>query len=374
MKQIYDFFTLTGLPFDPPDKSQRRVEKAISEAVSKISSQLGRETLQLNRHAFQTQIDFLKQQSALINTEGWMEASKHFVELAAKRKEQECERIQFTASLLVQNGIRSLDKGVLRSIRLKTGLSIETLTQVLVKSGIDLLPDTYSDKLPKFSTNGERIQLEIEELRTAKDPNPNGPDTSRVTDLYVFAAYLMDDLEHADLYKNLSTSELKTIFDLAARKYSCRNDNLGKLCGSISASARLYVFNSDDNRKGYEALMLYHHVALQCLFDALKMLPSGILLQQDFAEKCIKLIGIFFPNYETALSIYNKEANLVEVPYVPHENNESSSTVTREGQISDKKHSKSRVYGIDLGATYSSISTLDDDGHANVIIKLGGRK
>lgn len=368
MKQTYDFFTLTGLPFDPPDKSQRHVEKAISEAVSKISSQLGREPQQLYRYAFQTQIDFLKQQSALINTAGWLEASKHFDELASKKKEQECEKVQFTASLLAQNGIRSLDKGILRSFRMKTGLSIETLTQVLEKSGINLLPGTFSDKLPKFPTNGERIQIELEELRATKDPNPNGPDTSRVTDLYVFAAYLMDDLGHADLYKNLSTSELKTIFDLAARKYSCRNDNLGKLCSSISSSASHYVFSSDDSRKGYEALMLYHHVALQSLFDALRILPSGILLQPDFAEKCVKLIGVFFPDYETALSIYNKEGNLTEVPYVPRENADSSADVYCEGKNVAPKCSKSRVYGIDLGATYSSISTLDDDGHPNVIV------
>lgn len=366
--KTYDFFTLTGLPFDPPDKSQRRVEKAISEAVSKILSKLGRETQPNCRDALQAQIEFLNQQSALINTAGWLEASKHFDELASKRKEQECDKMQFTASLLAQNGVRSLDKGILRSFRLKTGLSIEALTQVLEKFGIDLLPGTFIDKLPKFPLNGERIQIELEELRATKDPNPNGPDTSRVTDLYAFAAYIMDDLEHAELYKDLSTSELKTIFDLAARKYSCRNDNLGKLCGQISASASHFVFNSDDNRKGYEALMLYHHVALQSLFDALKMLPSGILLQPDFAEKCIKLIGVFFSDYDTALSIYNKEGNLVEVPYVPHNDIDNGSDDYRKDQAPGFKSSKARIYGIDLGATYSSISTLDDDGHPNVIV------
>lgn len=368
MMKTYDFFTLTGLPFDPPDKSQRRVEKAISEAVSKILSKLGRETQPNCRDALQAQIEFLNQQSALINTAGWLEASKHFDELASKRKEQECDKVQFTASLLAQNGVRSLDKGILRSFRLKTGLSIEALTQVLEKSGIDLLPGTFIDKLPKFPLNGERIQIELEELRATKDPNPNGPDTSRVTDLYAFAAYIMDDLEHAELYKDLSTSELKTIFDLAARKYSCRNDNLGKLCGQISASASHFVFNSDDNRKGYEALMLYHHVALQSLFDALKMLPSGILLQPDFAEKCIKLIGVFFSDYDTALSIYNKEGNLVEVTYVPHNDIDNGSDDYRKDQAPGFKSSKARIYGIDLGATYSSISTLDDDGHPNVIV------
>lgn len=368
MKQIYDFFILTGLSFDPPDKSQRRVEKAISEAASKISSKLGRETQQHCRDALQAQVDFLNQQSALINTVGWIEASKHFSTMAEQRKQREQERVQFAASLLVQNGITSLNEEVVRSFRQKTNLSAETLKQSFLQSGIELSSDSFYSRLPKFPAYGERILIDLDELRATKDQNPNGPDTSRVTDLYVFAAYLMDDLGHADLYKNLSTSELKTIFDLAARKYSCRNDNLGKLCGSISALASHNVFNSDDSRKGYEALMLYHHVALQSLFDALKMLPSGILLQPDFAEKCIKLIGVFFPDYDTALSIYNKEGNLSEVPYIPQDNADASADVYSKDRIVAFKRSKSRVYGIDLGASYSSISTLDDDGRPNVIV------
>ena len=368
MKQTYDFFTLTGLSFDPPDKSQRRVEKAISEAVSKISSKLGRETQQHCRDALQAQIDFLNQQSALINTVGWIEASKHFVTMAEQRKQREQERVQFAASLLVQNGITSLNEGVVRSFRQKTGLSAENLTQLLLQSGIVLSSNAFHSRLPKFPTYGERILFNLEELRATKDPNPNGPDTSRVTDLYVFAAYLMDDLGHADLYNNLSTGELKTIFDLASRKYSCRNDNLGKLCGSISALASHNVFNSDDNRKSYEALMLYHHVALQSLFDALKMLPSGILLQPDFAEKCIKLIGVFFPDYKTALAIYNKEGNLSDVPYLPNKSDETAGEENTPKQQGASKHSDSRIYGISFGTSYSAIATLCDAGIPEVIV------
>ena len=367
MMKTYDFFTLTGLSFDPPDKSQKRVEKAISEAVFKISSQLGCESQQLYRDAFQTQLDFLNQQSALINTAGWLEASKYFAALSAKRKKQECEKVQFAASLLAQNGIKSLDKRILQSLRMKTGLSIETLTQLLEKSGINLHPSDLSDKFPKFPMNGERIQIELEELRATKDPNPNGPDTSRVTDLYIFAAYLMDDLGHANLYKDLSTSELKTIFDLATRKYSCRIDNLGMLCCSISSSASHYVFNSDDSRKGYEALMLYHHVALQSLFDALKILPTGILLQPNFAEKCIKLIGVFFPDYETALAIYNKEGNLSDVPYLPSKSDEAAGVENTPKQQGASKHTDSRIYGISFGTSYSAIATLCDAGIPEVI-------
>ena len=367
MKQIYDFFSLTGLSFDPPDKSQRRVEKAISEAASKISSKLGRETQLHCRDALQAQIDFLNQQSALINTAGWVEASKHFATMAEQRKQREQERVQFAASLLVQNGITSLNEGVVRPFRQKTGLSEETLKQLFLQSGIELSSDAFYSRLPKFPTYGERILIDLDELRATKDPNPNGPDTSRVTDLYVFAAYLMDDLEHADFYKNLSTSELKTIFDLAARKYSCRNDNLGMLCCSISSSASHYVFNSDDSRKGYESLMLYHHVALQSLFDALKILPTGILLQPNFAKKCIKLIGVFSPDYETALAIYNKEGNLSDVPYLPSKSDEAAGVENTPKQQGASKHTDSRIYGISFGTSYSAIATLCDAGIPEVI-------
>lgn len=155
MKQTYDFFTLTGLSFDPPDKSQRRVEKAISEAVSKISSKLGRETQQHCRDALQAQIDFLNQQSALINTAGWVEASKHFATMAEQRKLREQERVQFAASLLVQNGITSLNEGVVRSFRQKTGLSAETLKQSFLQLGIELSSDAFYSKA--FSTRESKL-------------------------------------------------------------------------------------------------------------------------------------------------------------------------------------------------------------------------
>lgn len=315
LQQTYDFFSLTGLPFDPPVKTQRLIVKAILETVSKLSNNLDRETQQVQRETLQTKVEFLNQQAALINTAGWKEASKHFAAMAEQRKEKERRRVQFAVTLLAQNGFKSVNKGLVRSFGQKTGLSQDTIEQVIMKSGLKISPDVFIEKLPKFPTSGERLFSEIEKLRATKDPNPNGADTSKVTDLYAFAAYIMDDLAHANLYRELSTSELKTIFDLAARKFSLRNDDLGKLCHSISASARQFVFNSDDNRKGYEALMLYHHEALQSLFDAFKLLPDGILLQSGFAEYCIKLIGVFFPEYETAVSIYNKEGNLTEVSY-----------------------------------------------------------
>ena len=116
--------------------------------------------------------------------------------MADQRKQRERECVQFAASLLVQNGIMSLNEGVVRSFRQKTGLSAETLIQFLQQSGMELSSNAFYSRLPKFPAYGERILIDLEELRATKDPNPNGPDTSRVTDLYAFAAYLMDAQDH----------------------------------------------------------------------------------------------------------------------------------------------------------------------------------
>lgn len=367
MQKPSDFFSLTGLPFDPPVNSRVSVKKAILEAVTNLSKQRDCTTEISQRMVLQSKIDFLNDTISLYETIGWNEATKNLIEMAEVRRAYECERVRFTASLLVQNGVSNISKNALRVIHLKTGLSYETLLCLFKECGLQISAPEILNKYPKFPLNSDGVLSNLAALREIKNPNSSAPDSSLVTDLYTFAAYLIDDLEHANLYHELSTSEIKTIFDLAARKYAQRNDNLGKLCGSISAAARHYVFDSEENRKCYDALLNYKNSGLQSLFDALKMIPKGILLQPDFAEKCINLIRAFFPDYETALSIYNKEGNLMDFPYVPHVSDANHTLECSEDNSGEKRNSKSKIYGIDLGSTYSVISTLDDCGLPEII-------
>ena len=123
MRQNFDFFDLTGLPFDPPVQLQEQVAAAISNAVSVLSAQLGCQTQQLQRDLLREQLYFLKQQSDAIETEGWAEASKRFKTMADQKRERELAQVRSAASLLAQNDIKSLNKAVVRSFRQKTGLS-----------------------------------------------------------------------------------------------------------------------------------------------------------------------------------------------------------------------------------------------------------
>ena len=92
-----------------------------------------------------------------------------------------------------------------------------------------------------FLLNADRIYSELAALRRTKDPNPNGADTSVVDDLYSFAAYISNDTENIALYKAMDTKKLWEIFDPASRRYSQRNDDLGKLCGSLSAAGKKHM-------------------------------------------------------------------------------------------------------------------------------------
>ena len=123
---------------------------------------------------------------------------------------------------------------------------------------------------PKFPANIDRTHSDLVALRGTKDPNPNGADTSVVEDLYAFAAYLENDVASIPLYRDLDREKLWSIFNTASLRFSQRNDNLGKLCGQLSAAAKTNVFDSDENREAYNLYLVYRSEELTELFATLK--------------------------------------------------------------------------------------------------------
>lgn len=64
----YDFFDLTGLPFDPPEKSAKKVKAAIDKKVKELGASLGSETQQVKRDEMTEQIKLLNDARATILT------------------------------------------------------------------------------------------------------------------------------------------------------------------------------------------------------------------------------------------------------------------------------------------------------------------
>ncbi len=314
----YDVFDLVGLAFDPPETNARQVKKKLDQKKSELGSALGRETQQTNRDALQAQIDYLDGIAAkILSPDGKKLIDSAFQPLADQKTAVELSALSATVELLALTGGYTVTEATIRHYKKESRLSSEHVKKAFTDSGFEIIDKDPLAAFPRFPTNADRIFAELAALRGTKNPNPDGADTSVVTDLYVFAAYLSDDTENIALYRAMDTKELWAIFDPASRKYSQRNDNLGKLCGSLATAAKTYVFNSDENRAAYERHLVYRSEELTKLFSTMKKAPEATLLSAKFADPCIKIICGYFPEYDAALAIYNKEAGFTDRFYWP---------------------------------------------------------
>ena len=314
----FDLFDLVGLAFDPPETNAKQVKKKIEQKKIELGSLLGRETQQTNRDTIQAQLDYLDSIiKQILTSDGKKLVDTTFKPLADKKTTEELEALTATIELLAMTGGHTVTAASIRHYKKESRLSEEHVKKVFSDAGFEIIDKDPMATFPKFPTNADRIYSELAALRRTIDPNPNGTDTSFVTDLYAFAAYISNDIKNIAMYKAMETKELWDIFDPASRKYSQRNDDLGKLCGSLSAAAKTYVFNSDENRTAYESHLIYRSEELTKLFATMKKAPEATLLNSKFADRCIKIICEYFPEYEVALAIYNKEAGFSDNYYWP---------------------------------------------------------
>ena len=318
MEEFY-IFEILDLQFDPPEKSVKTVVHRFDKKRAELGSALGRATQQTKRDAIQAQIDYLDGIAKQIFSSDRKKLEKHYEALAQQKTKKEMDSLSATVALLALTGGHTVTENTLRHYRKETKLSPEHVKQIFVDAGFKIIDFDPLKAYPKFPTNAEKIYSEIIALTKEVDPNPNGPDNTVVTDLYAFAAYLSDDIDNIPMYRTLMTPELSSIFDAKSKQLSQRNDNLGKLCASLSTAAKTYVFNSDENRKAYEMHLLYHSEELTKLFLTMKKAPESTLLSSKFADACIRIISKYFPEYEVALAIYNKEAGFLDNYYLPTE-------------------------------------------------------
>jgi len=312
----YDFFDLTGLPFDPPEKSAKKVKAAIDKKVKELGASLGSETQQVKRDEMTEQINLLNDTaSTILAPDGKKVVESTYSALAEARTQSEIAKLKATANLMAMTGTKVITEAAIKELRKERKLSDEHVREVFTNLGFSVKSFEGIDVASLFPKQIKKTDEYISALSKTKDPNPNGADTSLVIDLYSFAAYLMEEPENSVVYRGKGTDELLGIFDTFSKKFSQRNDNLGKLCASIATAAKTYVFNSDENRKKYDFHLKYKTPELNSLFDSMRGAPEQVLLESSFAEPCIKRIAETLDcNYEIALAVYNKEGNVSYSP------------------------------------------------------------
>ena len=305
---------MLGIAFDPPENKANVVKRKIEDKIADLRVDESHETQQLKKDELRETIVFLEDALKNLLSSDGKKLTPDFKTLASQKTASQKETLERAVNLVKG---QTVTKQRVREYKKNYRLSEENIKRILESRQVKIVDVNPLKAFPKFPTHVEEIHANIEALRKTKDPNPNAPDVSRLDDLYAFAAYLCDDMKRVDSYRKKSRKDLLDIVAEASGKYSQRNDNLGKLIQGIATKAQSFVFNSDDNHEGYERYLKYCSGELTELFSLLKTAPEEDKLKPQIAEEKIKVIQKFFPEYETALAIYNKEAGFKVDFYTP---------------------------------------------------------
>lgn len=309
-----DIFDLLDVAFDPPETKAALVRKKLEEKKKALGAELNRATELIVRSSIQEKIAYLTDVEREILSGDGKKLTPKFKELAAKKTQSQIQRLKQVEALY---GSRVVTKKKVREYRKDFKLSEENVVKILEANHVKILDVDPVKKFPKFPTNAESIHTHLEALRKTRNPNPNAPDATVVYDLYDFAAYLRGDVKNAPAYRKKGRSELLTIVSNASKEYSQRNDDLGKILGTVASQAQSFVFNSDANLEAYNLYLKYLSKELTELFSTLKSMALDDKLAPKVAETCVKTIQKYFPDFETALAIYNKEAGFKDEFYLP---------------------------------------------------------
>ena len=312
----YDLFDLTGLPFDESRETGKSVRTAIEKKEKELHGMLGTLSSSLQRKEINEQLAFLSEKKAEIFLSSG-KLNQRYKALAEERVNREIENLKSVASMMRLSGKRAVTNGAIRTYKVKSKLSKENVEKVFREAGLTIVELNPLAAMPKFPTNAAQISAELAALRKMKDPNPLGADPALATDLYAFIAYLEGEPKNAAEYRRKPVEELYALCDGHSRRFSSRNDDLGKVCAMLASAGKTNVFDSQANRDAYDAYMLYQGKELANLFALLKQASKSDLMDAQFAEVCIKRIAAVFPEKDVALAIYNLEAGLRSDPYLP---------------------------------------------------------
>ena len=314
----YDVFDLLGISFDPPEKSAREISKRLEKKLIDLGGQLTRETQGLKRRNIQEQISYLNEiKGIILSADQKTVCMPELKKLAEQKTNDRISELKAMVSLLfLSRNQREITNSAIKHYAKETRLSISNVKRVFTEAGFTVIEKKASTAFPVFPNNADMIMTDLSALRAMTNPDPEGVSTDIATDLYGFAAFLSNSTDSV-MYSAMQTSELYSLFDMAAKRYSQSNDDFGKLCGQIATNAKLNVFSSEETRRAYSRHLLYHTPQLEELFAAMKKAPITVLMDPNYADPCIERINGYFSDYDTALAIYNREANFRDEEYIP---------------------------------------------------------
>ncbi len=310
-----NYFELLGLEFDPPEKNERRIQKAIAVWKKSVEDALANETSGTLRAELTAKLAMHDDIVEMLK-----EPKTRNPEARALKEKRTAQLEKLIDIMLVgQTGTPEVTNAQIRNVHLKLKLSPKTIEDTYVKKGFEI------QKRPKTGNLNESfltsvifntINNNLEQLR--KMSVPKFPWTGKVFDLFDLAYYWKGDTT-ADpkAFRRKKTTDLYSIMEPGAQQFSGDMSPIGHLLADLFTAGTTQVFDSETNRKKYE--MSLEREKMKDFFALLKAAPDEFKKDRYFVESCIKNIQKSFPDYNLALALYNQEAGLMQDPYEPLE-------------------------------------------------------
>lgn len=310
-----NYFEILCLDFDPPEKNQRRIDKAIAEWKKRTEDMLANETIATRRAALSDELSLYDDMVEILRETKTRNVEARAIKIA---RAQQLEKL-IDIMLVGQSGTPEVTNAQIRNVHLKLKLSPKTIEDIYMKKGFVIqqaakvvnLNDAFLSTVVAGNISSKISQLQSMEI-------PKYPWTSKVTDLYDLACYFGGgkDSDTSSFHKK-RTTELYSIMESWAAQFASDMSTLGHLLADLFTAGTTQVFNTESNRKKYDQSL--EREKMKEFFALLKSAPEDFKKDRYFAESCIRTIQNSFPDYNLALALYNQEAGIMQDPYEPLE-------------------------------------------------------
>lgn len=318
---IRDFFELTELPFDGASKLDKKtVVTQVEKARKKVSSDINHFSKDVVKR------DDLLAEMEILNSVYNKDAKgnetydpQKLEELAAIRREDvtnqlnlliRSEKLRMTgksSSLLITNErIKSLKK--------KIGLTEDAIRALYEKNGFDIAAAGKKIDFPKVFSQIQEFITKVKETTDVRYPDLHL--LNQITDLYALAAFASDPETVADgaSYRSKDNKTLVQILEGYRKKYATSNDPVRYLLKEAAGRATKNVFDSNEHRNLYDIYLKTQTPEVVEIFTVIKLMPEEELRDQTTAMQFVDVLTRHLGDSDTALAVYNHEANLDDNP------------------------------------------------------------
>lgn len=305
-----NYYELLQLDFDPPEKNQRRIDKAIAEWKKRTEDMLANETIATRRAVLSAQLSLYTDM-----VECMRDLKTRNQEACALKDKRLKELISLLNIMPIRNNTESiLPWEDVVDLSEQFRLSIQTISTVLEEQFITFEKRPYLPNLNDIFVSAVLIENIKEKLHILKEYSHNSGYQDAMNMYDFFDCYFtVDNMPYRS--RERETFELEYLAKCELEKLATNVGAEGTICVSLFGVACQFIFNSEKNRQRYDNTLKIGQ--WDDLFSGISSAPMSFRRNPKYADKWIIEILKKIPDEDVAVALYNSKAKTGLKPYIP---------------------------------------------------------